>query len=88
VEQAPADRAEDPLPEEQRQPDRKQQPGEDPRPDGQAGEARDPLDLVGDLFELGLGQLDVSLDEAPAGVASRADLGPESGRRRRRWRRS
>jgi hypothetical protein len=87
VEQAPADRAEDPLPEKQRQPDREQQPGEDPRPDRQADEARDALDLVRDLLELRLGQLDVRLDESPAGVERRADLRPQPGRRRRRWRR-
>jgi hypothetical protein len=87
VEQPPADRAEDPLPKEERQPDREQERREDPGPDRQADEARDSLDLVRDLLELRLGQLDVGLDEAPAGVARRADLGTQArwlGWRRRR----
>ena len=84
VQQPPADRPEDPLPEEQRQADREEQPGEDRRADREPAERRDTLDLVGDLLELGLRELDVGLDEAAARGDRGRDLGAQSGRWR--WR--
>ena len=64
MEDPPPDRAEDPLAEEQRQPDRKEQSGGSRRGDGDPGIDRDPLDLIDDLADLGLPQLDVGTNEA------------------------
>ena len=74
MEKPPTDRAEDPVAEEQRQPDRNEKSGGDPGADGDPGVDRDPLDLVENLAELGLPQLDVSTKEAFEGVPRRAEL--------------
>jgi hypothetical protein len=74
VEDAPPDRAEDPLTEEQREPDRNQKSSGDRRADGDTGVDRDTLDLVDDLAELGLPQLDVGTDEALEGVLRGPEL--------------
>jgi hypothetical protein len=74
VENSPADRAEEPLAEEQRQPDREQQAGDDGGRDRNASEDRDPFDLVDDLADLGLDQGDVRLEQALGRVLRRADL--------------
>ena len=76
MQQPPADRPEDPLPEEQRQADAEEQPGEDRGADREPAEGGDALDLVADLLELGLRELDVGLDEA----AARGNRWPRSGR--------
>jgi hypothetical protein len=79
VEKAPSDRTEDPLPEEQRQADAKEQPGREPDSDRDPNEDRDALDLVGDLADLGLGKLDVSADQPLRGITGGADLLAQAG---------
>ena len=75
MEHAPADRAEQPLPEEQRRADDGEDAREQQDRDGDPDEGRDPLDLATDGLGLGLGQVDVGDDQPHAGVAGRADLG-------------
>jgi hypothetical protein len=80
MEDPPADRAEDPLPEEQRQADREEEGGRDPRGDGNAAEDGDLLDLVEDLADLGLRQVYMRADEPLARCLRRADLFAEARR--------
>ena len=80
MEDPPPDRAEDPLPEEQRQPDGEQEPRGNRHADGDPDIDGDPLDLVDHLAELGLPQLDVRTDEALQRVLRRPEL-PEEARR-------
>ena len=60
-----------------------------PARDRDAGERGDPLDLAGDLLELGLRELDMGVDEAPwrRRGSRRSARGSRGGRRRRRRRR-
>ena len=69
----PPDRAEDPLTEEQRQPDREQESGRNRYANGDPAIDGDPLDLVDYLAKLGLRQLDVRTNE----TLSRILRGPE-----------
>ena len=64
MEDPPPDRAEDPLADEQRQPDGNEESGGNRRSDGDPGIDSDPLDLIDDLADLDLPQLDVRADEA------------------------
>jgi len=80
MEDPPADRAEDPLAQEQRQPDSKEKSGGNRRADGDPGVGRDPLDLVSNLAELGLRQLDVGTNEAPCRILRGPELLKEPGR--------
>ena len=78
-EDPPADRAEDPLAEEQRQPDPEQEDGEDRGADGDPDEDRGALRGVADLLELGPRQLDVRVDQPLRRVTGRADLLAQAG---------
>ena len=81
MENAPADRTEQPLPEEQRRADDREEAGHDDDDDGNRGERRDPADLAGDRRQFGLRQVDVRLDEADRGIAGREKLGSQAARR-------
>ena len=91
VEDAPADRTEQPLPEEQRRADDRQEGGHDDDDDRDGRERRDPADLAGDRRQFGLRQVDMGLDQADRGVACREELGPQAAggparvRTRRGW---
>ena len=78
VEHAPAHRSEQPLPEEQGDPDDGEQAGQDDDDDGDRHERRDPSDLAGDRAHLGLRQVDMRLDERDGRVACREQLRPEA----------
>ena len=84
MEDPPPDRAEDPLAEEQRQPDRNEESGGNRRGDGDPRIDRDPLDLIDDLADLGLPQLDVGTDEALDRILRCPEL-LEQARWIRRW---
>ena len=84
VEDAPAHRAEQPLPEPQRGPDDDQEDREDDQRDGQCAEGGHPPDFTRDLTGLGLGQFDVRHDEGHRGITSRLELIGETRRLRAR----
>ncbi len=77
---APADGAEEPLAEEQQQPDPEEERGKDEDPDGCADERDHPLDLLDDLGQLRLREVDVGPKQALPGRKRRPELGPQSAR--------
>jgi hypothetical protein len=81
VQQSPADRSEDPLAQEEGRPDDGKERRDHDRPNRDATEGRRQLDRVADLLELGPGELDVRAEEPLCGVAGRADLLAQPGRR-------
>ena len=83
-EHAPAHRAEQPLPEEQRRADRDEERDEDERRDRDPDRDGDGPDLAADLRGLGPGEVDVRPDEADERVPRGAELAAQA---RRRWRR-
>ena len=86
VDDTPAHRAEDPLPDQQRRPDDGEEDREDDEHEGQAAERRDLPDLAGDRAGFGLGELDVRHRERDQGVARRRELCPQARRGRARAR--
>ena len=88
-ENPPADRAEQPLAQPQRNADADQKSREDPRAGGDAAECRSPLDGVANVRELGLREIDVRIQEPLRGILRGSDLLTEPWRRLRsdrRWR--
>jgi hypothetical protein len=92
VDKAPPHRTEDELPKEQRQSDGEEDARNDRSADGDPAEGRDPLDLVEDVTDLGLGEVDVGSDEPLRCILGRADLVAKArgvlvgtGGRRGRW---
>jgi hypothetical protein len=86
VEDPPADRAEQPFADEQAETDGHNEPGEQDRGDGDAGQDRDRLDLVEDVAQLGAGEVAMRGEESLRGRAGPTQLVPEASRVRfRRW---
>jgi hypothetical protein len=80
VQDAPADRPKQPLPEEQRGTDDREQAREDDRDDRAGRERRDSPDLAGDRRQLGLRQVDVRPCEPDRRVSRGQQLGTEAAR--------
>ena len=81
MEHAPAERAEQPLPEEQEQADGDEEGDEDEAGGREAAQGERPEDLALDLVRLGLGELDVRADDPDGRRACRRELGHQAGRR-------
>ena len=80
VDDAPAHRAEEPLPHEQPRPDPNEDACENGKDEGDRGERHDERDLLEDLAELGLEQLDMGIDQSERGRANVAERLAQSGR--------
>ena len=74
VDHTPADRAEEPLPDQQRRADDEQEDGEDDEHERQGAERQDPTDLAGDRAGFGLGELDMGEDQDPCRIKRGLEL--------------
>jgi hypothetical protein len=74
VKQTPTDRAEDPFAEEQWSADGGEEAGNEQRAGGESAEDRGTLDRLADILELGLGKLDMSVQQSLRGVPGRPNL--------------
>src|SRR3954452_3383930 len=80
MEEAPADRSEDRLADEHRDPDDRQEDREDDEHEGCRTGGSDTTDLARDRGRFCLGKIDVGDDEGHPGIADGTELGAQTGR--------